>query len=185
MVLAAGKASRFGATKQLQDYRGMPLVTRAVRLAEEVCGADSVLVVGKDWPAVASAAAPLQGFFTINSDFGQGLATSISCGIKSICEKADAVLLLLADQPLITAAHLQDLIAARSNSADTIVATTYAGASGVPAIFPKRDFDALAKLQGDRGARSIIESSGDRVLLVEFEDASVDIDRPEDLPSAY
>jgi molybdenum cofactor cytidylyltransferase len=185
VVLAAGTASRFGTTKQLQDYQGMPLVTRAVRLAEEVCGADSLLVVGMDRAAVAAAAAPLQGFFTINSDFEQGLATSVSCGIKSICDKADAVLLLLADQPLITAAHLQDLIAACSNSADAIVATAYAGASGVPAIFPRRDFQALIELQGDRGGRSIIESAGDRLQLIEFEDASVDIDRPEDLPAAY
>ena len=185
VVLAAGMASRFGATKQLQDYRGMPLVTRAVRLAEQVCGADSLLVVGMDWAAVAAAAAPLQGFFTINADFEQGLATSISCAIERICDKADAVLLLLADQPLITTAHLQDLLAACNDSDDAIVATAYAGTSGVPAIFPRRDFAALTALRGDRGARSIIEAAGDRLRLIEFEDASVDIDRPENLPPAY
>lgn len=185
VVLAAGKASRFGATKQLQDYRGMPLVTRAMRLSEEVCGANSLLVVGMDWSAVAAAAAPLQGFFTVNPDFKQGLATSISCATNSVRDNADAILFLLADQPLITADHLRNLIAASDNSADTIVATAYSGGSGVPAIFPQRDFAALSELQGDNGARSIIKSAGDRLHLIEFEDASVDIDRPEDLPATY
>jgi len=185
IVLAAGQARRFGATKQLQMYEGTPLVARAVRLAEGVCGPRSVLVTGNDWEAVAAACAPLQGYLVHNAEFADGLSTSIACGVRSVAAAADAVLLMLADQPLITRDHLQDLLSTWQAAPDAIVASSFANKSGPPIVFPRRDYAALQALQGDRGAQSVIESAMDRVLRVEFAGAALDIDRPEDLPAAY
>jgi molybdenum cofactor cytidylyltransferase len=181
VVLAAGLSSRFGKTKQLEKYQGVPLVTRSVRLGEAVCGPNTVLVAGNDWQRVTDICAPLAGFFVVNPRFADGLASSIECGIRSVAEVADAVMLLLADQPLITSAHLQELMNTWQSSPESIVASAYAGTTGPPVIFPQRDFADLVRLHGDRGARAIIDANRERVKVIVFEAAALDIDRQSDL----
>jgi molybdenum cofactor cytidylyltransferase len=181
VVLAAGQSSRFGKTKQLEKYQGVPLVTRSVRLGEAVCGPNTVLVAGNDWQRVTDICAPLAGFFVVNPRFADGLASSIECGIRSVAEVADAVMLLLADQPLITSAHLQELMNTWQSSPESIVASAYAGTTGPPVIFPQRDFADLVRLRGDRGARAIIDANRERVKVIVFEAAALDIDRQSDL----
>jgi molybdenum cofactor cytidylyltransferase len=181
VVLAAGQSSRFGKTKQLEKYQGVPLVTRSVRLGEAVCGPNTVLVAGNDWQRVTDICAPLAGFFVVNPRFADGLASSIECGIRSVAEVADAVMLLLADQPLITSAHLQELMNTWQSSPESIVASAYAGTTGPPVIFPQRDFADLVRLHGDRGARAIIDANRERVKVIVFEAAALDIDRQSDL----
>jgi len=181
VVLAAGQSSRFGKTKQLEKYQGIPLVSRSVRLGEAVCGSNTVLVAGNDWRRVTDICAPLAGFFVVNPRFADGLASSIECGIRSVAEVADAVMLLLADQPLITSAHLQVLLDTWQSSRESIVASAYAGTKGPPVIFPRRDFADLIRLSGDRGARSMIDANRERVKVIVFEPAALDIDRQSDL----
>jgi len=181
VVLAAGTASRYGSTKQLAKYAGQALVARAVRTAESHCGARTVLVVGNDHHAVTAACQPLQGFFVYNPNFAEGIASSIRSGVRCIASQADGILLLLADQPLIDQNHLGSLETAWRAAPDFIVASAYAGTVGPPAIFPKRDFESLASLEGDRGAKTLLESSGGRLKTLSFERGSVDVDEPEDL----
>ena len=181
IVLAAGQSSRFGKTKQLENYQGVPLVSRSVRLGEAVCGQNTVLVAGNDWQRVTDICAPLAGFFVVNTRFADGLASSIECGIRSVAEVADAVMLLLADQPLITSAHLQMLLDTWQTSRESIVASAYAGTTGPPVIFPRRDFADLMRLSGDRGARSMLDANRVRVKVIVFEPAALDIDRQSDL----
>jgi molybdenum cofactor cytidylyltransferase len=181
VVLAAGTGSRFGSTKQLAPVDGRPMVERAVRAAESVCGTRSLLVVGKDWREVAAAAAPLAGFLVLNPEFRAGLSTSIRSGVAGIRGVADAVLLMLADQPLVDATHLQALIDKWRESPTSIVASRYAGTCGPPAIFPADLFTALQSLTGDRGARPVIEANRARVREIDCAAAARDIDRPTDL----
>lgn len=181
IVLAAGQSSRFGKTKLLENYQGIPLVTRSVRLAEAVCGPHSVLVTGNDWQRVNQICAPLAGFLVVNPRFADGLASSIEYGIRSVAEVADAVLLLLADQPLIASAHLQSLLDTWQTSRELIVASAYSGIIGPPVIFPRRDFADLQRLSGDNGARKIIEANRERVKSIRFEPAALDIDQQSDL----
>lgn len=181
IVLAAGAASRFGASKQLAEYGGEPLVRRTVRLAEAICGANSLLVTGSDGQNVLSAAAPLAGFLVHNEAFAAGMSGSIACGIRAVAEIADAVLILLADQPLITEDHLLDLRCAWSEEPQRIVATAYAEIVGAPAVLPRRVFGELLSLEGDQGARAVIMHHRRTVVTIPFEPGAVDIDTPADL----
>lgn len=183
VVLAAGAGSRFGGRKQLHAYRGTPLVTRAVRLAESVCGPRTLLVTGNDWRPVFDACAPLAGFLLRNDDWRSGIGSSIAAATRAISGSADALLLLLADQPLITEGHLRALVDAWNDSPRLIAATAFAGVTGPPVLFPARYFPALSALSGDQGARSVLTGAGAEVRTVPFEPAAVDIDRPEDLAS--
>ncbi len=182
VVLAAGAGSRFGGAKQLREYRGMPLVARAVRLAESACGSRTLLVTGSNWRPVLEACAPLRGFFVRNAAWQSGLGSSIAAAARAVSGSADALLLLLADQPLIDARHLENLAGAWNGSSRHIAATTFGrGVTGPPVLFPARYFPALAELEGDQGARAVLGGAGGDVRTVLFEPAGVDIDRPEDL----
>ncbi|MGI9260848.1 MAG: nucleotidyltransferase family protein [Woeseiaceae bacterium] len=183
IVLAAGRSLRFGSTKQLAPYSGRPLVARAMSEAESVCGRHSVLVAGNEWRNVSAACEQLQGFLVVNTAFRDGLSTSIRAGIASVAGAADAVLLMLGDQPLITGAHLQALVDRWRESPESIVASAYAETLGPPVIFPRYCYPELAALSGDRGAKSVINANIDKVVRVDCAAAAVDIDRPEDLES--
>ena len=185
IVLAAGASSRFGRTKQLEHFEGVPLAAGAVRKAESVCGARTVLVVGKDWREVAAACEPLAGFFVINEAYGQGMASSIACGVRAVADGADAILLTMADLPLVSEEHLSKLAETWRNSPRSIVASAFEDTLGPPVVFPRSDFDALLELEGDHGARQVLEANGDRVLTISCQEAAFDIDRPEDLAGIY
>lgn len=184
IVLAAGRSRRFGSCKQLAEYRNQPLVRHAVRAAERMCGPDTVLVAGNDWQAVHSACAPLAGFLVRNDNPQSGMAGSIVAGVRAVADSADAVLLMLADQPLVDSECLGMLIEAWRPTPGQIACTTHAGVLGPPSIFPARCFPDLLALRGDRGARRLLEREPARVIQVPAAQAAVDIDTPEDLARA-
>ena len=179
IVLAAGEASRFGATKQLAEFHGEPLVRRAVRTAQSACGERTVLVTGNDWRRVLAACNPLQGYFVLNENYRDGIGSSVAMAARSVGPVADAILVTLADQPLVTADLLRQLIDAWESSPETVVATRYDDTMGPPAVFPRSYIAALAGLEGDRGAKSIIASASAR--SIRFDAAAADVDRPEDI----
>lgn len=181
VVLAGGSASRFGSTKQVALVRDRPMVAHAVTNAEALCGPRTLLVTGNAWAAVVNAADLLQGFYVVNSRFTTGLSSSIAAGIRCVRGQADAVLLLLADQPLVTPAHLEKLMAAWQQSPNSIVASAYASTLGPPVIFPARFFEDLMATSGDKGARAVLDAHRDAVIELVFEDAAIDIDTPADL----
>lgn len=181
IILAAGESKRFGSTKQLADYGGEPLVLRAVRLAEEICGDHSVLVAGNDWQRVVIACRPQRGFFVRNDDYDSGISSSIACGVGAVAHTANAVLLMMADQPLIAVGNLNSLIDKWREAPNDIVVSEYSGVQGPPVIFPAHCFDRLMRLEGDQGARALLKDAGYSVSGLAFDEAAVDIDTAEDL----
>ncbi len=181
VILAAGSARRFGSTKQLACFAGRPLVAHALSAAETACGADSVIVLGSDWQRVLTACHDMRGFILLNEAFASGMASSIRLAVLTLTPIARAVLLLLADQPLVDATHLHNLKETAANNPEKIVASAYAGVNGPPIIFPHRFFAELTRLTGDQGARSVLTRNPLAVITVACPAAAADIDRPEDL----
>jgi CTP:molybdopterin cytidylyltransferase MocA len=181
IVLAAGSASRYGRSKQLENFNGTPLVRRAAELAREVCGNNTILVTGHNSTAVAEAAGDVLRFHVVNDRHAEGMGSSIATAVRAVSHVADGILLMLADQPLITVSHLQALRDNWGGATDEIIATSFSNTMGPPVLFPRGAFDDLAALSGDKGARAILSDARFTVRTIQFEDAAVDIDTPADL----
>lgn len=181
VVLAAGKSERFGRTKLLAELNGKPLVQYALAAAQEACPGRVCLVVGHDAEHVVTAASGVHDTVVVNASYASGMGSSIAAGVRDCAVDADAILLLLADQPLITGDYLRQLTRTWSGSDSEIVASSFDTVRSPPILFPRKTFEALQNLSGDEGARSILASAEFTVSLVNCEDARFDIDRLADL----
>lgn len=181
VVLAAGESRRYGRTKLLEKWGGKPLLRHALEAAQIVCPRRVCLVTGNDANAILDAASGLADIVVHNSEFESGISSSIRSGVDACSEHADALLIVLADQPLVTAAHLSTLIETWESETSKIVVSAYAETIGPPALFGRRYFDQLGNLSGDSGAKSVLREHGASVRPVSFEPAAVDIDTPVDL----
>lgn len=181
VVLAAGRSSRFGATKQLATVEGQTLVGRAVAAATAVVANRTVLVAGHDWRAVSSACDLEGGFLLLNDEYERGLGTSIALAARALQHGADALLYMLADQPFVTPEHLHGLHRRWTGAAEQIVASAYDGTLGPPALFGSGCFEALSALDGDEGARLLFADERFDVARIPFAAAAIDIDTPQDL----
>jgi molybdenum cofactor cytidylyltransferase len=183
IVLAAGASTRFGGIKQLVRIEGRPLLHRTVSRAVEIAGAATIVVLGAHAAELAPLLTHTPATVVINRDWREGIGSSIRAGVARLPAACSGVLLALADQVAVTAQDLQRLVSAWRRQPDYVIASLYAGAVGVPAIFPRSRFRELTELRGDMGARMLLHRNPDRVVRVAMESAALDIDTPEDLLS--
>ncbi|WP_020481316.1 nucleotidyltransferase family protein [Methylomonas sp. MK1] len=180
IILAAGASSRMGSPKQLLIWQDRPLLAHALTNAQSVLADRVVVVLGANAEAI-KAAVDLDGIsVALNPDWADGMAGSIRAGIEALPATAGAVLLMLCDQPLINAAHLQNLLRAWQQAPECIVASQYAESFGVPAVFPAEFFQQLASLTGDRGAKSLLAKLDSHLVKIPLPEAELDIDNSED-----
>jgi CTP:molybdopterin cytidylyltransferase MocA len=184
IIVAAGASSRLGQPKQLVLVDGESLLQRAVRCARDA-GARPVFVVLGAYREKIEHAVDLGAATVIaNTEWEEGLASSIRAGVK-VAESAGhaaGVLLMTCDQPRVTAEHLREMIDEFGVRADAVlIASTYAGVRGTPAIFPRAMFADLLALHDDKGARGLLAKASLPVVEIQLEGGEVDIDRPEDL----
>ncbi len=182
LVLAAGGSSRMGRAKQSLVYKGNSLLGTVLQMALNcnlsqvfcVYGAyqENVLPILKTFDQVKPIENPL---------WEAGIGSSISIGVSSILKanpKCDYILIALADQPLITSAHLINLTQ-KAHLNKCIAATNYGNNVGVPAVFPSKYFSSLMNIDPNQGAKTIIESNPHTLIKLANEKL-VDIDTPKD-----
>lgn len=178
-VLAAGISSRLGRPKQLVVSGGETLVHRTARVAREVPMAQVAVVTGASGDLVRAAVADLDVTMLENAAWPEGMASSIRCAAAWAEEQGAAgLLLLVCDQPRLSATHLAALLAEHARTG-AIVGSAYGGVVGVPAVFPRSELAALGALRGDRGARALLHGAAS----IAWEDGAVDVDAPGDLAS--
>lgn len=181
IVLAAGASTRFGSPKQLVRIEGRPLLHAVVSRAVEVAGHSVTVVLGAHASELTALLRHTPATVIVNREWEEGMASSIRAGLFQVPGAADGVMLMLADQPGVSAEDLRRLAGAWRRQPDSILAAQYSGVAGVPAIFPRWVFRDLAQLRGDRGAQVLLQRYADRVARLRMPSAAVDIDRPEDL----
>ncbi|MCV3764303.1 molybdopterin-binding/glycosyltransferase family 2 protein [Rhizobium sp. TRM95796] len=183
VILAAGQGRRMGPEgrhKLLALFDGEPLVRRTARVAKEAGYATPLLVTGHRAAEIEAAVDGLGCRAVFNPAYEDGMASSLRAGLAAAAD-ADGLLVLLADMPAVTAEDIACLtrafVAAGGNS---IVRAVSNGKRGNPVILPKSVFPAVMRLEGDIGARPVIEKSGLPVLDVEIGLAAhLDTDTPD------
>jgi molybdenum cofactor cytidylyltransferase len=183
IILAAGGSSRFGQPKQLLAFRGFSLVRRAVDAAAEAGCRRIAVVAGDERDLIETELRETPAFVIHNPKWERGLGTSIQAGLqhlRSALPQMEAVVLLTCDQPFVEARTISALMTMRADSDKPIVASRYANALGVPALFDRSCFEALLALPDDSGAKALIEARGSAVAEIAFEQGAIDIDTPAD-----
>ena len=178
VILAAGASRRLGQPKQLLELQGEPLLHRTARIALQVC--EPVLVVlGFEAESMKAALGGLPVQCVRNLDWEEGMASSLRAAISALSPEARAAIFLVCDQPTLDQALLERILLLHQAHPCKRIASGYAGIKGIPALLPCQDFDAMLRLRGDRGARSLLGSED--VLEVAFPGGELDLDLPEDL----
>lgn len=184
IVLAAGGSTRFGATKQIALLRERPLVQHAIDALQLAGVRPVVLVLGHDAEAVASAAVlPPEALTVVNERWAEGQAGSLAAGLSAVAD-SEAAVVLLADQPGITAEHVRALIEGFRTDPAPIVRLRFGDGPG-PALLARSIYAEASSLEGDTGARALVAARPGDVHEVEVEgNAPRDVDTREDLGSA-
>ncbi len=181
VLLAAGASGRMGRPKALLPYRGQTLLHHAVQTLCATPCSPRIVVVSPEvekscWLRDAEGVA-----LVVNPDHSRGMSSSIRAALRCIeTNEAETgrlvqgVLITLVDQPLVTAEHLNAILAA--GAATGLAATSWPNAFGPPAFLYRSFFSSLKELHGDQGAKSILRAERARLRLVEFLGAAIDVD---------
>jgi len=183
LVLAAGAGRRFGdEPKLLQELDGKPII-RCVVDALHAGGVGSVVVVvAPDHAAIAYALHGTDAHLIVNPEAASGLGTSLATGIAAMPAYASAALVTLGDIPRLPATVIAALRTRYRQDDVEIVVPEYRSVRGHPVLFARSVFPELRELAGDRGARTVIDRSPERVAVVEIDELPpADVDTVEDL----
>ncbi len=191
IILAAGGSARLGRPKQLVPFAGEPLVRRAARCAREAGAAPVLVVLGavaEECRAVLAASEP-DARVVEHPGWAEGIGSTLAAGARFLQVEAPTAfggcLVLLCDQPRVSAEGLRGLLNAWRAAPDGAVISTFGGgAQGPPAVFPRAWLGELSALRGDEGARVVLRRRAAEVHRYSFPAASMDLDTPEDLARA-
>lgn len=182
ILLAAGESRRLGTPKQLIAWQGQPLLRRMAGIALAADLGPVVVVLGAVDRPCREALEGLAVEIVVNPAWATGMGSSIAAGVACLSghPEVSSALVMLCDQPHVTAALLRKLAVKAAEDGGGIVACRYHGQLGPPALFAADRLAALAKLQGKGGAKSLIlaePSPG----WIDAPEAGFDIDTPADL----
>jgi molybdenum cofactor cytidylyltransferase len=184
LVLAAGTSSRMGSNKLLADLNGAPMIVQTVKRIAAASVENVTVVTGHQADDIQAALDGQMVSFVHNPQFADGLATSLSAGVAALQKSCDAVLVCLGDMPLIDPRDVNRMIAAYNPvELRSIVVPVHGRSFGNPVLWGSNHFPALMACEGDRGARSLLESLKEEVveIPVEHEGVVLDADTPEAL----
>ncbi len=183
LILAAGSASRMGRPKQLLPFGESHLLDNAINHAVEAGFGPIFCVLGANYNAIAKTLDTQLLTLVFNEKWKEGLGSSIAKGVDFIQQKdlnTEAILIILADQPLVDVSYLNSIHSLSKKHPDTIIASDYGDFSGVPALFPKSYFEELKALKGDSGAKKLLNGNIKNLMLVEANNKLKDIDTPQE-----
>ncbi len=170
LVLAAGGSTRLGQPKQLLRLRSGTLLDHVLSVAR-ACPFDQLLCVIGGGASEVRGQVDLSGVQVVeNEGFGSGCSSSIAAGLAAVEEGADVLVLMLGDQPGVTASTVERLLAGRRRAPLAVCA--YADGRGHPLAFGRQMFPSLAELHGDKAVWKLMDRLGDQVVDVPIDGPS-------------
>jgi CTP:molybdopterin cytidylyltransferase MocA len=192
VLLAAGASTRMGRPKQLIEIGGRPLLVRAVEAALASAAWPVVVVLGANAERIRPVLARHPVLVADNPAWAEGMASTLRTGVETLqafSRALDGALIAVADQPAFSTEVIARLEAAHRAmvrpgpvpAGRGLTAARYAGRLGVPALFGRGHFAALAALTGEGGARQYLADHAAGATAVDLPELALDLDTPEDL----
>jgi len=186
IILAAGESKRFNGLKQCANLRGKTLLAHVITQALNSNLDEIVLVLGHEKDKIIDSLGDLikdKRIMTIeNTNYFQGMSTSLKTGLQAAHEQSDAVMFILGDQPKVTTELINELLTAYKQSNGQLCAPVIKAQkahkaheetrTGHPVIIGHKLYPELMKITGDIGAREIVRKNIEYAILVELEDNS-------------
>jgi molybdenum cofactor cytidylyltransferase len=155
LVLAAGGSRRLGRPKQLLPYRGGTLLGHTVDVAR-ACPFDQVVVAIGGAAGQVRDAVDLSGVdVAVNAAYGEGCSSSIAAALRALDPRCDLMVLMLGDQPGVTASGVEALLERRGDA--PLAVCRYEDGPGHPIAFARSAFPDLAGLHGDKGVWRLLD----------------------------
>ena len=161
----------------------MSFLRRSVEAAIGGGCAPVLVVAGRDLKRVEEDLAQLPVRVVHNPDWELGIGVSIRTGVNAIVRAAPdaaAIVLMVCDQPLVSSETISKLISLREGNPGAIVASTYEGVQGVPALFDRVYLQELQELPDAIGARRLFQMHPATVIECPFLQGGLDVDTEED-----
>jgi CTP:molybdopterin cytidylyltransferase MocA len=183
VVLAAGKSSRMGETKQLIRLGGGTLLERVIDTVESSGVDDIVVVLGHEANQILRTLAGRKLRTVVNDAYREGMGTSLRAGISVLPPETAAAMIVLADQPFVRPETLKLLMDQYRNSGAQIVIPMYKGFRGNPVVLDRSVFPEVMALEGDIGCRAVFGDHLEGIVKTPVEDVGIllDLDSKEDL----
>ena len=179
VVLAAGEGSRFGGPKQLAELDGRPLLEHALAAVAAVPAVEQFVVVLGAHADEIRARVDLHGATPILCpSWAEGQSESLKAGLRGL-DDVDGALILLGDQPGMTPAAIEAVLAHFDGT--RALRAVYDGAPGHPVVMPRSMFTEALELQGNEGARELLDASGVRRIEIGHLCEPLDVDTRKDL----
>lgn len=184
-MLAAGQSKRFGGIKQLTDIAGQPMICHC--LSQYRQGGKWLDGISNGWVVLGSNAEMVTQVLPDNvnryvvDSWLKGMGHVLAQSLQNIALDTSHVFIVLADQVAITQSIISQLLDKAKMHPSYIVAAQYNGVLGAPVIFPKQYFSQLSQLEGDKGAKKLLQQNIRQTISLSIPEAAFDIDTPEDL----
>lgn len=176
VVLAAGSSSRMGRPKPLVPLGEVPLLARVLASVRRSAVGQVVVVLGHEADRVRREVSMDGATIVVNPDYEAGMSTSIRAGLRAADPRAEGFLIVLADQPFVSAATMDALIRRRAESAAKIIIPTYRGIRGNPVLLDRDLSSEALAITGDQGCRAIFGDHEAEILEVPVDDPGVILD---------
>ena len=182
IVLAAGESRRMGSPKMILPYEGMTIIEKVL---ENVLASDVekvVIVLGSHREEIMKVIKRFQVQHCYNSNFKDGMLSSVKCGFEFLPSDFRAAMVFLGDQPMVETSVINQMINAYQESGKGILVPVFENKGGHPLMVDKKYFDEIINFDDPEGLKGLLRKHPDDLLEVTAETPSVlsDIDTRED-----
>jgi molybdenum cofactor cytidylyltransferase len=187
VILAAGMSTRMGSVKQLLPWKNDTMLGSTIDLYTKSEVDKIIVVVGYCAAEIIKTLKDKPVKWVINEEYETGMASSLRAGIKALQEEERICLIGLGDTPLLQVSTIKDIIKTHRKYGNKVVAPYYRGKKGHPILITSELYAELLNVQGDVGARTVINAQYDEVYPLEVDDEGViiDLDTPESYRTYY
>jgi len=182
IILAAGESTRMGANKLLLPWNGRPMIRAIIENVMQAEFDQILVVLGAFRDEILPIIQELPVIHCYNSSYKQGMLSSVQCGFRNLPESADAAMIFLGDQPMISVAVIRILIKEYRKLKTGMLVPLYKGKRGHPVMIDKKYKNAIEKLDPAQGLRALFYRKNEDIQEVEVNEPSIlkDIDTLKD-----